>query len=364
MKAAALAKWQREFTSAEILGQYEDVYTAVQAATTSTSSDASSVAQVATGTQTRTATILIATRNGAGTLPRVFESYRHLDTTGLQWKAVVIDNGSTDSTAEVVERHARDLPLVLLKEPRGGKNAALNRAVGEAQGDLLVFTDDDVIPDPGWLAALRQAADQHPGFSIFGGAIRPLWPHEPPTLLSSVSLGAAFAITDPGLPAGPVLPAQVWGPNMAVRRAVFEAGLRFDERMGPNGASYPMGSETSFNRAAAAHGFRCWFAPDAIVYHIIRPLQLEPGWLLGRAFRAGRGRFLAEVQRKRIPASDPAIVLDGLLARLRAKRADVADRRRSGDELALFRARWELAELRGYLHELSRARRRQSPGDD
>ncbi len=360
MKAATLVKWEREFTPAEIVRQYRELYGAVRPARSPHSSGTSAAPHAANGPAIKAATILIATRNGAETLPRVFESYRHLETNGLPWKVVVVDNGSSDATAEVVARHARDLPLALLHEPRGGKNAALNRGLAEADGELLVFTDDDVIADPRWLAALRHAADRHPEFSIFGGAVRPLWPDEPPPLVSTVNVGAAFAITDPELPEGPVLPGLVWGPNMAIRRAVFETGLRFDEAIGPNGLDYPMGSETSFNRIAAAHGFRSWFVPGAIVYHVIRRQQLEPAWLLRRAFRSGRGEFFADLQRSLLADLRPVVGPDELLARLRARRAEVTNRRRSGDELGLFRARWELAVLRGYLHEVNRARRRQS----
>ena len=78
---------------------------------------------------------------------------------------------------------------------------------------------------------------------------------------------------------------------MAVRRAVFERGLRFDESIGPNGSDplYPMGSETEFLRRAAKAGFAAWFTREPLVQHIVRPHQTMDSYLADRAYRHGRG---------------------------------------------------------------------------
>ena len=71
-------------------------------------------------------TVLFATRNRAELLRDVLEAYCHLQSPAGGWKLVVVDNGSTDQTPQVVSSFADRLPLHLVIEPRLGKNVALN----------------------------------------------------------------------------------------------------------------------------------------------------------------------------------------------------------------------------------------------
>jgi cellulose synthase/poly-beta-1,6-N-acetylglucosamine synthase-like glycosyltransferase len=60
-------------------------------------------------------------------------------------------------------------------EETNGKNAAVNAGLRFVSGDLVVFTDDDVLPRHDWLVRLREAADNEPSFGMFGGVIVPRW---------------------------------------------------------------------------------------------------------------------------------------------------------------------------------------------
>ena len=73
---------------------------------------------------------------------------------GVTWELLVVNNNSTDDTEKVLASYEDRLPLRTFFEAAPGKSNALNRAVGEAQGDLIIWTDDDVLVDSGWLAAL------------------------------------------------------------------------------------------------------------------------------------------------------------------------------------------------------------------
>ena len=80
-------------------------------------------------------TVLIATHNGADTLPVVLEAYTKLKAPDGDWKLVIVDNGSTDSTNETIRAFTRRLPLTYVFEPRRGKNRALN--TGLASGSEI-----------------------------------------------------------------------------------------------------------------------------------------------------------------------------------------------------------------------------------
>ena len=144
-------------------------------------------------------TVLVATHNGARTLPHVLDGYQHLLAVPGGWKLVIVDNASTDGTRDVIRQFEASLPVTCCEEPLAGKNRALLRGLREAEGDLFVFSDDDATPDPGWLAALRRAADERLDFDIFAGAIRPRWEIQPERwVLDYVDLSACYTLTDPG----------------------------------------------------------------------------------------------------------------------------------------------------------------------
>lgn len=248
-------------------------------------------------------TVLCATHNGARTLPDLLEALVRVRPPAGGWKVVVVDNASTDATRAIVESYGDRLPVTYLYTAKRGQNAARNVGLASVEGDLVVFTDDDVTPEPDWLERLRAAADSQLDYAMFGGTIIPRWEVAPPDwILRSVDPGVAFTATDPEQPEGRVLPNLVWSPNMAIRRVVFDTGRRFDEQVGPKGSSYAMGSETDFTTRLAEEGHKAWFCRDAVVHHFVRAAQLDRAWLLGRAVRFGRGMYRRQLRGMPAPA--------------------------------------------------------------
>ncbi len=236
-------------------------------------------------------TVMMATRNGADWVAQCLDSFCAMETPVGGYKLVIIDNASTDGTADIVRAYMGRLPIILLFQPKPGKNRALNLGLEHIEGDLVVFTDDDVIVAPDWLAQWRRAADEFPEFGIFGGSIKPYWRKAPPEwLLEIIDIAMVYALTGERHQDGPIHPGFIFGPNMMVRAQLFAGGQRFDETVGPDGtASYTMGSETSFTVSMAAQGIRCRFVSQPTVCHIIREGQVDPDWVASRYFRSGRG---------------------------------------------------------------------------
>jgi glycosyltransferase involved in cell wall biosynthesis len=236
-------------------------------------------------------TVLIATRNRARLLSRVLEYFCALEEPSSGWKLVVVDNGSTDDTGRVLASFASRLPLHTLVETTPGKNSALNAGIEIIEGDLAVFTDDDVFPRPDWLVQLRNAADRHTECTIFGGPIVPRWEAPPPRWVGWVELGPVFSITDSNLTEGEIPPVKVFGPNMVVRSHIFHSGVRFNPEIGPRGTDYAMGSESELTIRLEGVGQKAWFVPQAPVEHFIRKEQFKTSWVMARAYRYGRGDF-------------------------------------------------------------------------
>lgn len=236
----------------------------------------------------RDLSVVIATRNRAGLLKETLARIARQEVGGLVWEVVVVDNGSSDDTPAVLQAAAAVLPIVALREPTPGKNRAMNRALDVARGRLLLFTDDDVEPAPGWLAEMAGAAGRWKDHGIFGGPVLLAWPEGTPEWLKACTTrGANFPLFVHSQPEGPIALAP-FGPNYAVRRAAL-AGVRFDESIGPMArATYAMGSETELLLRLMKQGVGAIYVPGSVVHHVIQPAQLEVASLLKRGFRSGR----------------------------------------------------------------------------
>lgn len=234
--------------------------------------------------------ILLSTRNRIGLLKRQFEAFDQLDTDGLSFEVVVVDNGSSDGSLQWLQQRSATFPLVSLSEARPGKNRALNRALSVIRGNLILFTDDDTIPVRGWVKEYHSALSRWPGYNVFCGPIEPLFPPQTPSPLTQPDYpyaGVAFSRYRPAEEEG-VVAETPFGPNYAVRASVFRE-YRFEETIGPSGSHYPMGSESEFLNRLRARGECYVYLPSAGVGHMIDPSQVTRDWLRGRGFRFGWG---------------------------------------------------------------------------
>jgi glycosyltransferase involved in cell wall biosynthesis len=108
------------------------------------------------------ASIAICTLNRAPSLARTLESLVAMyPINEVEWEVVVVNNGCTDGTDEVIDSFATRLPIRRLLEPHGGLSRARNRAVDLITSSYIIWTDDDVVVDRRWLmsyvAAFRRS---------------------------------------------------------------------------------------------------------------------------------------------------------------------------------------------------------------
>jgi GT2 family glycosyltransferase/glycosyltransferase involved in cell wall biosynthesis len=207
-----------------------------------------------------------------------------------------IDNGSTDNTAEIVDRYAqqKSLPLRYVVEPRRGKSHALNRGVEEAASDFLLFTDDDITLDPAWFAAGIKASERQ-SYGMFGGrVIAVLPPAMPPWLLDRNNrpiLTGPLVTHDHGDDEREYTDSMVKpiGANMFVRRKLFEKHGLFRTDLGPleRGGVYCEDIELAFRFILA--GERVLYYPKAIVYHPILQDRLRKLFFHRYFFNCGKG---------------------------------------------------------------------------
>lgn len=86
-------------------------------------------------------------------------------------EVVVVDNNSSQSYAQVLAPFLTRLPLKVVRESTPGIPAARNRGLLEAQGDIVLFTDDDCRVAPDWIEQLMAPFERDPNIGVVGGEV-------------------------------------------------------------------------------------------------------------------------------------------------------------------------------------------------
>ncbi len=207
----------------------------------------------ASSTQSSSATprvsVVVCARNAEATLAFALRAI------GCQeyanWECVVVDDGSTDGTAEIARRH----PFARLVQTEGvGLGAARNIGAAEARGEIIAFTDADCEPFPDWL--VRLVSFMEGGWDLGGG----------PNLTPPAShLAAGWAASAPGLPCAVLRSDEhaehLPGCNLAVRREAFAKLGGFDALF------TTAGDDVDFCWRAEELGLRMGYASGACVWH-------------------------------------------------------------------------------------------------
>jgi GT2 family glycosyltransferase len=208
----------------------------------------------------------------------------------VDWEVLVVDNNSSDETRDVVYDHSDRYPgrFRYLFEGKQGKSHALNAGVNAAQGDVLVFADDDVFVEPSWLANLTLAL-RDGDWAGAGGRILPEPGFVPPPWLTDAGQYALapFAVFDRGADFGE-LREPPFGTNMAFRKTVFEKHGGFRTDLGPCPGSAIRNEDTEFGRRVMAAGERLCYVPSAVVYHPVPEERLDKRYHLSWWFAKGR----------------------------------------------------------------------------
>ncbi|MDB5561778.1 MAG: glycosyltransferase family 2 protein [Hyphomicrobiales bacterium] len=238
-------------------------------------------------------TVLFSTYNGAKTLPQMLDALCKSTLPHSRWKVVAVDNNSKDDTLAILQSYTDRLPLEVHFEPRQGKENALALGFRQLAGDLVILTDDDVIPEPDWIEQFLKLADEQPDYDIFGGLIEPAWerPPEPWLLqLPAEYLNILYALN--GNVAEGLVPAGlIFGPSSAFRRSIIGTDYAVHDNLGPNAAitQYPMGQDTAFALRLERQGGKAFHSRAPKLRHTVRANSMDEAWVLRRAERFGMG---------------------------------------------------------------------------
>jgi glycosyltransferase involved in cell wall biosynthesis len=241
--------------------------------------------------------VVICTWNRADLLDQTLTQFTRLRIPpGVDWEVLVVNNRCTDATDQVLARHAAHLPLVRLYEPEAGKSFAANQAIDRSRGDLLLWTDDDVLVDPGWMEAYVQAAHAWPEATFFGGTVEALFVTRPPRWLrrNLSTFSSVYALIEPRPDGQPISRREVppVGANLATRRSAFDQ-LRFNTLLGPCRNSRVVGEETQLIHDLQDAGHHGVWVGSSRVQHYTPPGRLTRKYIW--EYFIGLGRTDARV---------------------------------------------------------------------
>ena len=167
-----------------------------------------------------------------------------------QDRLLVVDSASASDGTRLV---CLDHGVELLRLDQAGTSRARNAGVSASSTELIAFTDDDCLPQPGWAAAL-EAAFTDPAVGVVTGRVLP--DREVPAPVSVEASTERRRFTEP----------VGHGANCCLRRTALLAVGGFDEQLGP-GAPGRAGEDADLFRRVLAAGWQGAYEPDAVVLH-------------------------------------------------------------------------------------------------
>jgi glycosyltransferase involved in cell wall biosynthesis len=220
-------------------------------------------------------TVAICTFNRAESLRRTLDSLVAVRVPNdLAWEVVIVNNNSSDCTDDVIGEYIGCLPVRREFETRPGKSNALNRAIDVAKGDYIIWIDDDVVVDAGWLTAYIEAFRYWPDAAVFGGRIKPRYeaPVQRWIIESEAVLGGVYAIRDFGDQVYPLSAEDEdhypYGGNWAIR-ATEQRIFRYNPQLGPVANRYRTHEEYDVIQRVLGSGAIGYWIPEAMVEHYI-----------------------------------------------------------------------------------------------
>src|SRR5262245_25037038 len=231
--------------------------------------------------------LVVCTRNRASQLADALPHFARLRS-AAPWELIFVDNGSTDTTPEVLAAFASLSPLkvTVVSEQKAGLSAARNAGWRRASGKLIAFTDDDCYPAPDYLDRLRECfAETDLGF--VGGRVLLYDKDDYPITIQPLEQRVNIA------PRSFVTPGLIHGANFALRLDVLKRVGDFDERLGP-GTPFQCGEDVDILARVSAAGYAGVYDPRPLAYHHHRRRNPDDIEQLRAGYDIGRGAYYAK----------------------------------------------------------------------
>ena len=226
--------------------------------------------------------VVLCTYNRAVLLPSVLDALVTQETHNeFRYEIVVVDDASTDETADVFQRvEARAaVPMRYVRAGGNGVAQARNRGIAAARGKWVAFTDDDQVNAANWLIELFHVA-QETAADCVGGAVELALEFPPAIPLTAQTRGILGAKTRPKARVYTRQTVPGTG-NVMIKKSVFNRVGGFDD------ALVWGGEDDEFMQRVLRADLHVWFTPKSVVRHLIPPYRLEVKYYRWVSLRVG-----------------------------------------------------------------------------
>ena len=237
-------------------------------------------------------TLIICTYNREKYIGPLLDSIVKNDYPTSDYEIVLVDNNCTDNTRGVCEQFAATHPEIRLRyvvETEQGLSAARNKGIEEAQGDIIIYVDDDALVDTDYIRIYAEHFATHPETMAAGGPIEPLYETEEPKWMSPYTKALLTAWMNYGdkvheYPNG----RYPGGGNAAYRKVVFEKVGLFNTELGRKGSALLASEEKDIFDKMKAQGMQVLYLPTPVLHHIIPQSKLEEDYFNRLTLQIGR----------------------------------------------------------------------------
>jgi glycosyltransferase involved in cell wall biosynthesis len=231
-------------------------------------------------------TAIVCTRNRADMLARAIDSLAAQSLPAEQYEILIVDNGSTDNTSELVRKRAvRHGNLRYISELEAGLSRARNAGLEQAHSALAAFMDDDATASPDWLEGIcRVFANRRPQPGLVCGPVKAEWGGARPSWLKDYWL-PFYSIVSWSAHAR-CLAADEWvvGTNFAVPTTLAIDCGGFDTSLGRRGTVLLGDEELALTDNIRGAGYEIYYDPEISVDHYIPADRLSRTWFYRRVF--------------------------------------------------------------------------------
>ena len=235
-------------------------------------------------TENMLASVIMCTYNRDKYIYNVLKSIADNKISVDQYEIVLVNNNSNDNTEAECNRFTTDYPDVKFRyfiERNQGLSYARNRGIQEANGDLLVYVDDDALINDEYLQTYIKFFEEHPEIDAAGGPIIPKYETEEPSWMSG-KLYVGDKVRE--------FPSHSFpgGGNAAYRKSVFDKVGLFNVELGRKGNSLIGAEEKDIFDKMTTLGMRFFYLPTAILYHLIPEKKLTKEYFDNLTYSIGK----------------------------------------------------------------------------
>jgi glycosyltransferase involved in cell wall biosynthesis len=236
------------------------------------------------------------------------------------YQIVLVDNNSTDRTAEIVQDFIKTYPdcdVKVVIETNQGHTYARNRGIAESDGDVLLFLDDDVLLDEGYFTNLIQHYRNDSTLAASGGRVIVKYEHQRPVWMSRFlepmlghhEFGSSVKVYDKNK--YPV------GCSMVFRSSTFAQTGVFNTDLGRRGTSLGGNDEKDMLFRVHHAGLKIAYLPDVILQHRIDDRRLTDDYVRRQAIGVGQGERIrlseSPISAKLAKLSEEVVKIGGTL---------------------------------------------------